>query len=121
MDDKLELTKFNEQKDFDKLPTVVTSFEYIDEHFFSGVNDVKTLLFNFRGYLDISKRVNSENTKSAYLWNCKQFLVWCNTVKFNIEDVKETLLLRNIIILYNKALEKSNMSRNSIALKMNSI
>jgi len=107
--------------DITRLPDVAKSFKGMQESDFEGENDIKLLLQGFAQYLDISKRVNSLNTRRNYLWNTKQFLLWCNAVDYNIKRVDTTQELRNLAIVYNKTLMQGDILQNTIALKMQSI
>jgi integrase len=107
--------------DITKLPEVVRTFKGMKTDDFDGDNDIKSLIQAFSQYLDISKRVNSLNTRRNYIWNTKQFLLWCNSMDYNIIRVENTQELRNLAIVYNKVLLQSDIQQNTVALKMQSI
>jgi len=110
-----------ENWDLARLPHVQKSMSNVPDEYLSGTNDVESYLIAFAKYLDISKRVNSFNTRRNYLWNAKQFLCWCNAMEYNIEKSDTTQNLRNLIIVYNKVLLSSDIQQNTIALKMQSV
>ena len=105
----------------DNLPALDFELHSVPKEYLKGQNDVINYLTAFRSYLNISKRVQSENTKRAYLSNTKQFLIWCNKLEFGIANVVSTLICRNLVICYEKALSNTNLAQNSKALKQQSI
>jgi len=107
--------------DITRLPQIKKDIAKATHSELNGENDINNLLQLFSNYLDISKRVNSFNTRRNYLSNSKQFLHWCNLLNYSIERVKTTQDLRNLIIVYNKALLQSDIQQNTVALKMQSI
>ena len=106
---------------FDNLPSLDFQLKDVPAEFLKGYNDVNNFLTAFSNYLNISKRVQSENTKRTYLSNTKQFLVWCNKLQFGINNVNSTLVCRNLVICYEKALTDTDLAQNSKALKQQSI
>jgi len=107
--------------DLTRLPEVARTFKGMKQEEYEGENDIKALIQGFSQYLDISKRVNSMNTRRNYIWNTKQFLLWCNSMDYNIKRVENTQELRNLAIVYNKVLLQSDIQQNTVALKMQSI
>ena len=93
----------------------------ISAKYLRGYNNVLELLTAFAQYLEVSKRIGSANTKSAYLSNTKQFLIWCNKLQFPIKNITKTRMLRNLVICYEKALSATDLAQNSKALKHASI
>lgn len=116
-DKKLEAIRIN----LDNLPEIPASSGAIPESQLNGYNNVKAFLEGFSMYMNISKAIDSENTKRTYYTNAKQFVIWCNLLEFAINNIKRTLDLRNLIICYEKALSSTGLSQNSIALKHNSV
>jgi len=106
---------------FDNLPSLSFELKDVPAEFLKGYNDVNNFLTAFRNYLNISKRVQSENTKRTYIGNTKQFLIWCNKLQFGINNVISTLVCRNLVICYEKALTDTTLAQNSKALKQQSI
>lgn len=108
--------------DVTKIPSVEKNISELSADDLDGTNNIFELINAFRSYLDISKRVNSHNTKRNYIANAKQFLHWCNKLEYNIlQRVDNTQELRNLVIVYNNALSMSDIQQNTIALKMQSM
>ncbi len=103
------------------LPKIDTNLNEVSAEYLTGYNDVQMLVKVFRQYLDVSKRINSENTKRAYCDGAKQFLIWCNKIKLAIKSITKTKQLQNLVITYQKALDSTDFAQNSKALKQRSI
>ncbi len=108
-------------EELEKLPQVLKELKSVKPEQLIATNNIPVLLAAFETYLTISKRVNSGNTLKAYTKNVKQFLIWCNDYKFDVTTVITTLLLRDIVIKYNRVLEKAYPQKNTIAIKLQSI
>lgn len=122
MSDIIKQNEENENRiNLDNLPQIDKIISQIPKKLLTGQNDVMMYLKNFHNYLNVSKRIGSENTKRNYMSNVKQFLCWCNKLNFAIADVKSTLITRNLIICYEKALSSTDLAQNSRALKQNSV
>lgn len=105
---------------FENLPKLVPN-DNTPAEFLVGFNDVEDLLKGFSQYLAISKRVTSDNTKNTYLANVRQFLIWCNKLKFAIKNITKTLVLRNLVICFEKSLTSTDLAQNSRAIKHASV
>lgn len=110
-----------EKWDRNSLPGVDADMSKVPEEILDGENKIKILLIEFRNYLDQSKRVGSENTKRTYIVNSKQFLVWCNKIRYNINRVVTTRELKSLIQIYDMILNRTSLSRNYISNKMQSV
>ena len=116
-------TESSNSWDINKLPKVYVSMkdDGIPDEYIKGVNNVEALNKEFYQFLIKSKRINSENTRSSYEWNAKQFLIWCNQIQYDIRKCQDTKELTGIAIAFNRTLEKTYSERNTIALKMMSV
>jgi len=118
-----ELQKQNEEFKIklDNLPSIDLDMANVHPSEYKGANDVKNYLDMFARFLNISKRITSENTKKTYLGNTKQFLLWCNKLNMPINSITDTVKCRNLVICYETALSKTDLSQNSRAIKQMSI
>lgn len=117
-----EIQKYKEAgMNLDNLPKLDRDISKIPVKFLKGSNDVGMYLQAFRSYMNISKAIQSENTKRNYLSNVKQFLVWCNKLPFTISQVTSTLICRNLVICYEKSLSVTDLAQNSKAVKQQSV
>ncbi len=111
----------NNSINFDNLPSIDKDTSKVDKKHLTGHNNVAAFIKGFELYLNISKKVNSGNTRRSYLSNAKQFIIWCNKIPFAINNIKKTLVLRNLIICYEKSLSTTSLAQNSKALKQNAV
>ncbi len=122
MSDNNELDRIKENTiNLDNLPSIDNDVSNVPAKLLTGFNNVEDLLKGFYSYMAISKRITSENTKRTYLSNVKQFLIWCNKLQFAVKRVDKTLVLRNLIITYEKALSSTDLAQNSKAIKQASV
>lgn len=106
---------------FDNVPSIDKDMSLVPAELLTGFNNVDEFLRAFTQYLNMSKKINSENTKNAYKSNVKQFLVWMNKCKIAVKNIVSTKMLRNLVIYYEEALKHTDFSQNTKALKHASI